>query len=469
MYRKIGISLVAAALFAMVAAPTRGQAINEDLKILASDGGADNEFGYSIAIDQGIIAVGSPSDDDNGIKSGSAYLFDATTGAQLAKLTPSDGAAGDEFGFSIAIGGGIVAVGARDDPNGINSGSAYLFDATTGAQLAKLTPEDGAASDEFGNSIAIDDGIVAIGAWRDDEYGDGSGAAYLFDASTGDQLDKLLPDTGNKYQTFGVSIAMDDGIVVIGARTDFVLGEGYTFAKAYLFDVSTGNQINILRADIENYNGDLGGQFGDAVDIDDGIVAVGLGQEYLLRPFGCRLSLRRRHRIATRLHLPGRRPRPRPLRQLRFDRQRSRRDRAHQDGDNGWVAGSAYLYDALTGTQIDKLLASDGAQFDDFGSSIAIDNGVIAVGAIGDEDNGSDSGSAYIFFGVTILGDANSDGMLNNSDIASFVLALTNQPAYQALFPDVDPDVVLDMNNDGDFDNGDIASFVAALTGGGTR
>ena len=65
------------------------------------------------------------------------------------------------------------------------------------------------------------------------------------------------------------------------------------------------------------------------------------------------------------------------------------------------------------------------------------------------------------------LGDANGDGTFNNQDIASFVLALTSLPAYQAMFPDVDPDVVLDMNDDGVFNNLDIADFVAALTGGG--
>lgn len=62
-----------------------------------------------------------------------------------------------------------------------------------------------------------------------------------------------------------------------------------------------------------------------------------------------------------------------------------------------------------------------------------------------------------------ILGDANDDGVFNNLDIASFVLALTNLPAYQAMFPEVDPNVVLDMNNDGVFDNSDIAGFITAL------
>ena len=59
----------------------------------------------------------------------------------------------------------------------------------------------------------------------------------------------------------------------------------------------------------------------------------------------------------------------------------------------------------------------------------------------------------------------NDDGEFGNLDIAPFVLALTNLKAYQAMFPDVDPDEVLDMNCDGVFDNLDIADFVAALTG----
>ncbi len=86
--------------------------------------------------------------------------------------------------------------------------------------------------------------------------------------------------------------------------------------------------------------------------------------------------------------------------------------------------------------------------------------------AVSNRDSGTFS---VLINNCIVLGDANDNGVLNNGDIASFVLALTNPVAYQAMFPDVDPDVVLDMNGDGGFDNGDIASFVAALTGGGTK
>ena len=141
-----------------------GQVLNENLKLLPSDGAAEDRFGHSIAVDNGVVAVGAP---ENGVDFGSAYLFDASTGQQLHKLLASDGAASDRFGESIAIDNGVVVVGAvGDDDNGDYSGSAYFFDASTGQQLRKLFPSDGAAEDHFGNSIAIDNGVVAVGAVR---------------------------------------------------------------------------------------------------------------------------------------------------------------------------------------------------------------------------------------------------------------------------------------------------------------
>ena len=73
--------------------------------------------------------VAAHADDDNGTDSGSAYLFDTTTGRQVAKLLPNDGAAFDRFGISVAISGTTAIVGAYyDDDNGARSGSAYLFE-----------------------------------------------------------------------------------------------------------------------------------------------------------------------------------------------------------------------------------------------------------------------------------------------------------------------------------------------------
>ncbi|NND94317.1 MAG: T9SS type A sorting domain-containing protein [Flavobacteriales bacterium] len=378
--------------------------VNEDFKIVASDGSVDDGFAHSISIDNGIIAVGSPFDDDNGSNSGSAYLFDASTGVELAKLLPSDGAANEEFGFSIAIDNGIVAVGAKgDNENGTNAGAAYLFDASTGVQLHKLLPNDGASGDEFGNSIAIDNGIVAVGAWRADEFGDASGAAYLFDVSSGNQLEKVLPNTGNNFQTFGVSIAIDGDILAIGARTYFVLGEGFNFARAYLFDVQTGDQINILQPNILNLNGDLGGFFADCIDINDGLVAVGAPNRSVVFD----------HSGAAYVFDAS------TGSQLQYIVPEDAHDRdnfgisisidngtvlvgAHQDDDNGFNSGSAYFYDALSGAELNKIIASDGAAADLYGNAVALDGNFAVVGAIDDDDNGAQSGSAYIYSGACL-------------------------------------------------------------------
>lgn len=97
------------------------------------------------------------------------------------KLTASDGASGDLFGFSVAIDGSTGIVGALfGDGNETNSGSAYLFDVTTGTQTAKLTASDGSSGDRFGESVAIDGNIAIVGAGDDDDNGSNSGSAYLY-------------------------------------------------------------------------------------------------------------------------------------------------------------------------------------------------------------------------------------------------------------------------------------------------
>jgi hypothetical protein len=78
---------------------------NETIKLLASDGAAYDYFGFSVAVSGTTALVGAYFDDDNGSSSGSAYLFDTTTGTQLAKLLPSDGAADDYFGYSVSVSG----------------------------------------------------------------------------------------------------------------------------------------------------------------------------------------------------------------------------------------------------------------------------------------------------------------------------------------------------------------------------
>ena len=235
-----------------------------------TSGSPEDRFGSSIAIDNGIVAIGARTDDDNGLRAGAAYLFDAATGQQITKLVASDGFANDNFGDSIAIDNGIVVVGAtQDDDNGENSGSAYVFDVQTGTQIAKLLPEDGAELEYFGKSVDINNGIVAVSAQY---FVDGS--AYLFDALTGEQLFKLLPSDAQEDDEFGRDIAIEDNIVAVGAPRD---DDNFpNSGSVYLFNATTGQQVNKLHAN------DAGTQdrFGRSVAIENGVVAVGAWGEF---------------------------------------------------------------------------------------------------------------------------------------------------------------------------------------------
>ena len=101
---------------------------------------------------------------------------DASIATQLAKFVADDGATSDQFGKSVAISDSTIVVGAYgDDDKGSSSGAAYLFeksspdDASSWSQVAKLIADDGAASDYFGKSVAISDGIAVVGAYFNDE------------------------------------------------------------------------------------------------------------------------------------------------------------------------------------------------------------------------------------------------------------------------------------------------------------
>ncbi|MEE8154910.1 MAG: FG-GAP repeat protein [Phycisphaerales bacterium] len=332
-------------------------------KLLPDDGAANDHFGFSVAISGATTIVGAQLDADNGTDSGSAYLFDTTTGTQMAKLLPNDAAAFDHFGFSVAISGATAIVGAPfDDDNGNNSGSAYLFDTTTGTQIAKLLPNDDAGGDRFGSSVAISGATAIVGAYRDDDSGDDSGSAYLFDISDPakpTQIVKLLPNDGAASDEFGFSVAISDATAIVGARRD--ADNGTDSGSAYLFDTTTGTQIAKLLPD----DGAASDEFGFSVAISGATGIVG----------------------------------------------------ALHDGDNGPTSGSAYLFDTTDGRQLFKLLPIDGEASDQFGLSVAIRGATAIVGADFDDDNGAESGSAYLFEASSCPWDVDNNGSVGASDL----------------------------------------------------
>jgi len=191
------------------------ETVFDEVKLTASDGAPGDRFGYSVAVGSGRIVVGAAFDDDNGSDSGSAYIFDLD-GNELSKITASDGAADDYFGYSVAVGSGRIVVGARDDDdNGLNSGSAYIFD-LDGNELSKITASDGDSGDIFGSSVAVGSGRIVVGAYQHDDNGSFlSGSAYIFDLD-GNQLSKVTASDGAAYDRFGISVAVGSNRILIG-------------------------------------------------------------------------------------------------------------------------------------------------------------------------------------------------------------------------------------------------------------
>jgi len=309
-------------------------------KLLADDELRLDQFGSSVAVSGNVTVIGAIYGDGNVTDSGSAYVFDVTTGQQLFKLLASDGAVNDLFGISVATDGNLVVIGARgDDDNGLESGSAYVFDITTGQQIFKLLPSDGAEGDRFSISVAISGNFAVIGASGDDDNGLASGSAYVFDVTTGQQLFKLVATDGSVFDGFGSSIAISGNLAVIGARGDD--DNGIESGSAYVFDVTTGQQLfKLLAAD-----GAVFDLFGISVATDGNLAVIG----------------------------------------------------ANRDDDNGLESGSAYIFDVTTGQQLFKLLASDGQPDNSFGNSVDIEGNLALVGGINSTGNSLHSGSAYVF------------------------------------------------------------------------
>jgi hypothetical protein len=332
------------AIASLLVAPVMGAPSNEVHQLLASNGVNDDQFGMAVAVNGTTAIVGAPGHNGNGMDSGSAYVFDMTTGLETFQLLPNDGSPNDRFGVSVAIGGTIAAVGTYELAG--SRGSVYLFDTTTGMQTAKLVPNDPAlGNDLFGYRIALSGTIALIGDALDDDNGPDSGSAYLFDTTTGQQLGKLLPSDGAPGDHFGLSVALSGTTAIVGAETD--RDNGIASGSAYVFDITTGQVVAKLLAS----DGATNDRFGFSVAISGTTAVIG----------------------------------------------------AVFSDDNGFHSGSAYIFDATTGQETAKLLPSDGRIADRFGASVAISGTTAIVGAPYHDDSGIHAGAAYLFNAATGL------------------------------------------------------------------
>lgn len=370
------IRLVLALVFT---APVFGD--GETHKLLPPEFQNYSSFGYSVAVAGNRAVIGSFWSTTTEVNSGTVFVFDTRTGEQLLELIPSGGhQASARFGYSVDIDGSLIVVGAtHTQESGVQSGSAYVFDAFTGQQVVKLLPSDGWNYKQFGSAVSISKKTIVVGAHGDYSNGAQAGAAYVFDALSGEQLFKLLPEFGYNNDYFGRAVAISGTTVLVGAWGAF--GGG----RADLFDATTGVLIESI------YSPNSSQQFGRSVSMDGSRFLIGAphsgrGWAHLFQvgspePLMSKVGPLNSGRFGGSVAIDG----------------NSLLVGAWFDNVNGSRSGAAYHLSASTGDIIEQLVPSDGAIDDYFGSAVDLDGDTFLAGAYGDDDQGNSAGSAYVF------------------------------------------------------------------------
>lgn len=321
--------------------PAAADVLSDPLPLTPSDGQAGDEFGAAVALEGTTLVVGAPDHGAVGIDAGAAYVFDLATGSEVRKLLPADLTERDAFGAAVAIEGDWIVVGAPVSGElGAAPGAVYVFDRATGQEVRKLQASDAFNGELFGSALALDGGRLLIGAYQNDDSGNDSGAVYVFDVATGQELRKLLPTDGAPQDLFGFAVALDGATALVSALLEDEANNDA--GAAYLFDVDSGAQLHKL---VPSDAGDSD-RFGQSVALEGDLALVG----------------------ATR-HM--------------------------QDFVS---SGTAYLFDVPSGAFQRELVPLDAAAGDDFGEAVALVDGWALVGAPGrNASQGGGAGGAFLF------------------------------------------------------------------------
>lgn len=246
-----------------------GSIWSEQAKLVASDGDSADRFGYSVFIEGDYTVIGAYQDGDYGEYSGSAYIFhrNGDVWTEQAKLTASDGDAYDYFGYSVSISGNNAIIGAhQDSDNGEHSGSAYIFHriGDVWTEQAKLTASDGASYDVFGYSVSISESYALIGATWDDDNGGSSGSVYIFIQTDIGWIEqnKLIASDGSGGDFFGCSVSLTENFALIGAEGEGFLnndlGAAYFFLGNVISDFYSNSSHSYLGNEITFYDNSIG-------------------------------------------------------------------------------------------------------------------------------------------------------------------------------------------------------------------
>jgi hypothetical protein len=318
-------------------------------KVVASDGRTNTYFGTAAAVSGSFALIGAYGDHGD---RGAAYI-ETRTGSiwtEMQKIVADDSLAGDNFGYRVAIQPDSIFVTAFNATIGTNTaqGAAYVFANGSGSwtQAQKLTADDGAMFDNFGQAIAVDGDVLVIGA-NGATIGDqgAQGAAYVFtnDGSGWVQQQKLIADDGDTVDNFGVSAAIKDGTILIGSPYAAVDGHANQGA-VYMFTQSGSGWTQVQKFSASD--GAANDSFGMSMSLDGTTLVVGATQT---------------------------------------------------DGH-----GAAYVFNVDgtggTWTETQKLVADDAGSNDNFGDAIGLSGSEVLIAAdVSTVDGNTSRGAGYLF------------------------------------------------------------------------
>ncbi|MEZ5496137.1 MAG: hypothetical protein R3F25_04825 [Gammaproteobacteria bacterium] len=330
-----------------------GQNWYQTTQLTATLGADYAAFGFAVSLSGDRALIGAPYDTENGLDTGAVYVFDfdGSHWNQTAKLIASDGATSDAFGYAVSLQGNRAVIGAYlDDDNGDGSGSVYVFDfdGSQWTEAPKITASDGAMGDWFGQSVSLHGDRILIGAYQDDTSAANAGSAYVFEwnGSIWSETEKLEANDAESDDFFGYSVSLSGDRALIGAYQED--DNGSQSGAAYVFDYDNNNSLWSQPIKLSADDGGANNYFGASVNV--------LGNRAMI-------------------------------------------------GAPGGDTGSSYVFafDGMNWSQSEKLTASDGTPNDFFGFSLSQTTEHTLVGAKLDDELGASSGSAYVYLNNDII------------------------------------------------------------------
>ena len=378
-----------------------GSSWSEQQKIVPADVNTSSSVGVSASIGEDLLMIGARGDNDNGAASGAAYIyeFNGASWVLQQKLTASDGASGDFLGRSVAISGNVAVSGANgNDDIGSSSGSVYFYYYNGSSWVEqKVLSSDIAATDFFGARVAISGDNILVSSYLDDDNGSASGSVYFFEPSPGDIYTPQVIDGCDSIQINGTWYAATQVVndtISIGTCQDSIVTTDLTISNCAIEDYCEFQKLSASDGILDDNLGldvDISGNWAIASAQRADGNASNSGGAYVFRYNGT--TWLEDQEIST---ADGNTD--------EFLAQVAISDDvlalgSSSDDDLGSNIGSGYIfrYNGTNWIEEQKLTPTDGQAQDLFGYSADISGNIAVFGAIGDDDNGSQSGSVYVF------------------------------------------------------------------------